>query len=107
MECLSSTISQGTLWKAQLGMNALCSLWLVTTWLAAALTPLRMEISLSYIRLFLFYRRETFQYLDSWLQECYRNTDQDLTIVLIGNKSTHLHALLRATTTPFHSLLLS
>jgi small GTP-binding protein len=31
-------------------------------------------------------RRETFQYLESWLDECVENSDQNLTIVLVGNK---------------------
>jgi Ras-related protein Rab-2A len=31
-------------------------------------------------------RRETFQYLESWLEECVENSDQNLTIVLVGNK---------------------
>lgn len=31
-------------------------------------------------------RRETFQYMNSWLDECRQQSDGNLTVVLIGNK---------------------
>lgn len=37
-------------------------------------------------------RRETFEHLQSWLSECKENSNMDLTILLIGNKSDLMHA---------------